>query len=153
MSALKTLLEPISTFVAGLDAADPQAAEHALSAQFPPDAQLLRDIRTAALAEVQAGTLCHRGEPGMRFSRVVKPEHDRGGCSIDAVLMKDAAGPVHTHTNGEFCLCLPLHGEPTFEDRRDTWIVMAKGSRHQPTVRSGEMLILYWLPAGAVEWK
>ena len=43
----------------------------------------------------------------MRFSRVVKPQDDAGGCSIDAVFMQDSAGPVHTHTLGEACLCFP----------------------------------------------
>ena len=40
----------------------------------------------------------------------------------------------------------------TFEARSDTWIVMPSGSRHTPTVAGGSMLILYWIPDGAVEW-
>ncbi len=152
MSDLKTLLAPISTFVAGLDASDPQACEAALNERFPSDDPVVTAVRDAARAAVRDGTICNRGEPGMQFSRVVKPADDPAGCSVDAVLMENAAGPAHTHTNGEFCLCLPENEGAKFEDRTDRWIVMPKGSRHVPTVRNGKMLILYWLPGGAVEW-
>ncbi len=151
MSDLKPLLDPISEFVATLDASDPAACEAALNERFPADGEAVTALRDAAYAAAEAGTLCDRGEPGMRFSRVAKPDATPGGASIDAVLMEDAAGPPHTHPNGEFCLCLG-DGRSTFEDRTDTWIVLPKGSRHVPTVKEGRMLILYWLPEGAVTW-
>jgi len=149
---LKTLLAPISRVVRGLDLTNPAACEGALQAAFPPSSPAIAEIRTAALAALEAGTICQRGEAGMKFSRVVKPEQDAAGCSIDAVFMTDASGPVHTHTKGEVCLCIPTQGAPTFEGRGDTWIVMHAGSRHVPTVRGGSMLILYWWPDGAVAW-
>ena len=152
MSELKTLLDPISKFIATLDASDPKRCEQALNAQFAPSSDAVKKIREAAFAALAAGTLCNRGEPNLKYSRFEKPEANPGGCSIDAVYMDDVAGPAHTHTNGEFCLCFADRGEATFEDRRDTWIVMAKGSRRFPTVKNGRMLILYWLPAGAVAW-
>lgn len=152
MADLKALLDPISTFVAGLDAARPREAEAALNARFPATSAEIQDLRTAAFAALAAGAICNRGDAKVRFSRVVKPEHDPGGCSVDAVSMDDAAGPAHTHTKGEFCLCFADTGSPTFEGRGDTWIVMPRGSRHVPTVKGGRMLILYWLPEGAVVW-
>ena len=149
MSELKALLEPVTKFVATLDAADPAACERALNAKFPATSPEIKAIATAAHAAAAAGTICMKGEPNLKFSRVVKPAESSTGASIDAVLMDDVAGPVHTHPNGEFCLCLPVSGQPTFEQRAATWIVMPKGSRHVPTVKSGKMLILYWLPEGA----
>lgn len=152
MSELKPLLTTVSEFVATLDGNDPDAAEAALNRHFPADGAVVLAIRDAALAAQRAGALCTKGEPGMQFARVVKPADDPVGCSVDAVFMEDAEGPAHTHPNGEFCLCIHDTGTPTFEGRADTWIVMKSGSRHVPTVKNGRMLILYWLPEGAVTW-
>lgn len=149
MSELKSLLEPISTFVATLDASNPEACERALNAKFPITSDAVQALAKAAMMAVTSGAICNRGEPNLKYSRVVKPAESSRGVSIDAVLMDDVAGPVHTHPNGEFCLCLPITGQPTFEARAATWIVMPKNSRHVPTVRAGKMLILYWLPQGA----
>jgi len=152
MSDLIPLLTNVSEVVVTLDAADPASAETALNERFPPDGEAVQAIREAAFAGVAAGTVCDRGEPGMQFSRIIKPAADPAGCSVDAVFMEDSEGPAHTHPNGEFCLCLADTGSPTFEDRSDTWIVLPSGSRHVPTVKGGRMLILYWLPEGSVTW-
>ena len=151
MTDLKALTDPISTFIEGLDAADPAACEAALNEKFPPGSPAVTALRDAAWAAADAGAICDKGEPGMQFSRVAKPDATPGGASIDAVLMENGAGPAHTHPNGEFCLCFG-DGAATFEDRTDTWIVMGAGSRHVPEVKNGKMLILYWLPEGAVAW-
>lgn len=153
MSELKSLLEPISRFVTTLDLSDTAAAEAALAAEFPADGEVVRGIETGARAGVEEGTVCHRGEDGMRFSRIVKPEADVANCSIDAVYMSDAKGPRHTHTKGEVCLCLPDSKDATFEGRQATWMVLPPGSTHEPTVAGGSMLILYWWPDGAVSWE
>ena len=151
MTDLKTLLAPISTFVKGLDLSDAKVAEAALNAKFPP--ATTTPIRAAALQALAAGTICDKENGGIKFSRVSKPKDDPGGCSIDAVFMRDCAGPVHTHTKGEACLCFATEGKPAFDGRTETWVVMRSGSRHMPTVQGGAMLILYWWPEGAVEWK
>jgi hypothetical protein len=88
----------------------------------------------------------------MRFSRVVKPKDDVAGCSIDAVHMDSSEGPGHRHPKGEVCLCIAESEEATFEGRRAKWLVLPPGSHHRPRVEHGAMLILYWLPEGAVEW-
>lgn len=152
MQQLKTLLEPVSRFVISLDLEDAAGAEAALNEAFPPESEGVTALVEAAGAELSAGGICHRGEEGMRYSRVLKPEQDVAGCSVDAVLMKDSKGPFHTHDRGEVCLCIPREGTPTFEGRQATWMVLPPGSRHQPTVQGGEMLILYWWPEGAVTW-
>jgi hypothetical protein len=149
---LATLLAPVSTFVVGLDLASREAAEAALVRRFPPGGEELVRIEAAARAALAAGRIANRGEPHMRFSRVVKPKDDVAGCAIDCVYMDDCEGPAHTHPNGEVVLCFPDQAAATFDGVRGTWVVLPKGSRHTPTVRGGSMLILYWLPDGAVEW-
>ena len=152
MSDLKSLLEPISRFVPELDLSDAAAAEAALNDRFPADSAEVSAIREAAFAALAAGEIADRGEPGMKGGRLSKPAATPGGASIDVVYMSDSAGPAHTHTKGEVCLCFGESDSATFENRGETWIVMPAGSRHEPTVRDGSMLILYWLPEGAVEW-
>lgn len=152
MAELKELLEPVSKLVKSLDLKQAAAAEAALEKAFPSGSPGVRAIAEAAKGALAAGAICGRGEPGMKFSRVVKPEQDAGGCSIDAVFMENASGPAHTHTKGEVCLCIPQEGQAQFEGRTATWIVMPAGSRHVPTVKGGSMLILYWWPEGAVAW-
>ena len=46
----------------------------------------------------------------------------------------------------------PWSGEPIFDGRKPGWAVYEPDSVHVPGVTGGEMLILYLLPAGAVEW-
>ena len=62
------------------------------------------------------------------------------------------AGAAHTHPNGEVSICFPTEGDPPFEGYADGWVVKAPGSSHIPTVTGGKMLILYFLPEGAMEW-
>lgn len=152
MSDLKTLLMPISRFVKTMDLSDATKAEAELNKTFPPASAEIQQIMKLAEEALASGVICNRGEPGMKFSRVVKPEDDAGGCSIDAVFMDNSSGPVHTHTKGEVCLCIPRSGDPKFEGRGKPWIVMVAGSRHIPTVTGGAMLIIYWWPEGAVAW-
>jgi hypothetical protein len=153
MNPLKSLLEPVSLFVATLDLDDAEAAEAALNAQFPPQDSVVLAIDVAAREALASGAICHRGEDPVRFSRVAKPDGDPGGCSIDAVHMINGVGPAHVHTEGEVCLCIPLDGHPTFDGESKTWMVLPKGSRHAPRVEGGTMLILYWWPRGAVAWE
>ena len=108
MSELKSLLEPVSRLVVSLDLSDSNAAEAQLDAAFPPGSEAVQEIERHARAGVADGTICHRGDDSaLRFSRIVKPEADVANCSIDAVYMRDGKGPVHTHLEGEVCLCLP----------------------------------------------
>lgn len=149
---LATLLAPISTTVPALDLADAAAAEAELERRFPPGSEALAAIERAARQAFAAGAVAHRGEPPMRFSRVIKPEADAGGSAVDCVYMEACSGPAHTHPNGEVILCFPDAPGVTFDGRASTWVVHPRGSRHVPTVAGGSMLLLYWLPGGAVVW-
>ena len=101
----------------------------------------------AAIAIIGSDWLLPRAQGGIRFGRVAKDLH---GFSVDAVLM-DVPGPRHRHPNGEIDLCFPTRGEPKFDGHGPGWVVYGRGSAHVPTVRGGEMLILYFLPGGAIE--
>lgn len=154
MSELQSLLEPVSRLVVTLDLSDTDAAEAALTSAFPADGDAVREIERAAREGIENGTVCHRGDDTLRFSRVVKPEADPANCSIDAVYMHDGhKGPFHVHLEGEVCLCFPDDEDAAFEGRKATWMVMPPGSRHEPLVTGGSMLILYWWPNGAVAWE
>jgi hypothetical protein len=153
MNELHEALAPVSRLVATLDLSKTEEAEATLTQTFPPSGKEVERLRSLALESLKDGKICFRGEPGMTFSRVLKPEADAGGCSVDAVHMTDTQGPVHTHLKGEVCLCIPTKQAPTFEGRSATWMVLPPGSRHRPTVAGGTMLILYWWPGGAVAWE
>lgn len=145
---LKTELAPLIEILRGIDVNDPQAAMAALQAAAPVDGPMVRGIRAVAEAGVDAGWLLPKENAGVRFGRVAK---DLGGFSVDAVYMH-GPGPEHVHPNGEIDLCFARLGSPSFDGKPPGWVVYAPRSRHVPTVRGGEMLILYFLPGGAIEF-
>ena len=61
-------------------------------------------------------------------------------------------GPLHRHPQGEVNYCVALDGAPTFDGQPAGWVVMTPESKHVPTVAGGEMLIVYLLPEGAIEF-
>lgn len=141
------LLEPLALALRAVDvdAKDAAAqAERAAGFRGP----LVEAVRTAALASVASDWLLPKQSGGIRFGRVAKDLH---GFSVDAVLM-DVPGPRHRHPNGEIDLCFATKGEPKFDGKPAGWVVYGKGSAHVPTVAGGEMLILYFLPGGAIEF-
>ena len=46
-----------------------------------------------------------------------------------------------------------LDGEPRFDGNPPGWTVYPPGSWHIPTVTSGKMAILYFLPEGAMRFE
>ncbi len=141
------LLRPLAQALAGLDvdAAD-AAAQAERGAPFAGAA--VAGVRTAAIANIDSEWLLPKSQGGIRFGRVAKDLH---GFSVDAVLMA-VPGPRHRHGNGELDLCFATKGDPRFDGRPAGWVVYGKGSVHVPTVTGGEMLILYFLPGGAIEF-
>jgi hypothetical protein len=128
-----------------VDAADASAqAERAAAFAGPQVAAL----RAAAVANIASDWLLPKAANGIRFGRVAK---DLAGFVVDAVLM-DIPGPRHRHPNGEIDLCFATAGEPRFDGHPEGWVVYGKDSVHVPTVTGGQMLILYFLPGGAIEF-
>ena len=138
-------------FAAELDLSDPAAAAARLEERFPFQGDFVQSIGAAMRAGVQDGSICHMGEAPVQFSRLFKATDESRGISADAVLMS-APGPRQAHPNGEIDLCFAERGEPQFDGQPPGWTVYPPGSRHVPTVAGGEMLILYLLPGGAIEF-
>lgn len=146
--AFLATITPLAERLAGCDLSDPQAGKVWLDANLPCDSQIVSEVRTAAEAGMAAGWLLPKEAGPIKFGRVAK---DCAGFSIDAVWMRDP-GPKHRHPNGEIDLCFALDGEPRFDGNPEGWTVYGQGTTHVPTVRGGTMLILYFLPGGAIEF-
>ena len=140
---------------ASVDLADPAAARSALRRAWAPEGPAGQALRAALVAALEAGTICDRGPPECRYSRLLKSEPgspgEGHGFSVDLVCMT-APGPRHRHPKGEVNLCYALEGSPRFDGQPEGWVVFPPGSEHVPTVTGGKMLIAYFLPDGAIEW-
>jgi len=147
---LTTTLIPILKRISELDLSHP-ATEVILSQEFSTSNPQLKTVIAQAKQGIEDGWLCNRDNAGVKFSRVAKPSEVTFNLSIDAVLMS-GEGAAHTHPNGEVSLCIPMQGEPVYDDFEHTWAPYPPGSSHTPTVNGGEMLILYFLPDGMMEW-
>ncbi len=138
---------PLLACLADLAADDPVRARDALSAV---DTAPLERLLRAGHAE---GWLTPREGGGVRFGRLAKANPETRGYSIDVVDMDGPATGAHTHPLGEFDLCFALEGRPTFDGSAGPWLVYPPGSRHVPTVTGGRMLIVYFLPEGAIRFE
>ena len=162
---LEKALAPVYAAITGAEPDDgPKLAER-LARELPLTSDAIRSVRDAATLGVKEGWLCDREAPGtpqageglrshggVKFSRPVKPSPASAGYSVDAVVMDRVAGPRHTHTNGEINLCFTEDGDAKFCGHREGWVVFPRGSTHVPVVTDGRMLILYFLPGGAIEF-
>lgn len=144
------LAAPIAA-VDGLDLSDADAAAAALEQAFPAAGTPSIALRQYLLAAVADGVICDRGNDAIRYSRLAKAGPKTGNCSIDFVWMT-GPGINHRHPQGEVNLCFAVEGDPRFDGKPQGWVVFAPGSQHVPTVTGGRMLIVYFLPDGAVEW-
>ena len=88
----------------------------------------------------------------IKYGRVVKPGEPTNGFSVDVVDMESVAGPHHRHPTGEIDLIMPLSSGAQFDGHTAGWLVYGPGSAHRPTVTEGRALVLYLLPAGAIEF-
>ncbi len=143
-------LAPMLKRITELDLAHP-ATEAMLNQEFSPRNQQLNAAIAMAKQGLEEGWLCDRENAGVKFSRVAKPSAETFNLSIDAVFMS-GEGAAHAHPNGEVSLCIPIQGEPIYDEFEDVWALYPPGSSHTPTVSGGEMLILYFLPDGAMDW-
>ncbi|MCA9001182.1 MAG: DUF4863 family protein [Planctomycetes bacterium] len=145
------LFLPLLRAAQGLDLSQPRKAAQELESRFPADSAEADALRDALKAHLAAGTICDRGEAPMKFGRVSKATPESLNFSIDIVDM-DGPGPKHKHPQGEVNFCVALEGEPKFDGNGPGWVVFPPESVHIPTVSGGRMLIVYLLPAGAMEF-
>lgn len=143
--------EPLWRAAQGIDLSDPESAVRTLTERLDPQGAEGRALSQALCGLLEAGEVADRGEPPVRWSRVAKAGPETGEFSIDVVHM-NGAGPRHTHHEGEINWCIALSGQPRFDGHGAGWVAFPPGSTHVPTVEDGEMLIVYLLPNGAVEF-
>ena len=141
------LLRPLAEALRGVDVEAADAAAQAERAA-PFTGERVGAIRSAAIANIDSEWLMPKAAGGIRFGRVAK---DLCGFSVDCVQM-DRPGPRHRHPNGEIDLCFATKGAARFDGNAEGWVVYGRDSEHVPTVTDGEMLILYFLPGGAIDF-
>lgn len=139
-------LDPILKTLQSLDLADPASAKAHLDQENPLSD--LEAVRRLAMEGMEEGWLLPHESGSVRYGRLAK---DCSGWSIDAVLMS-GPGPLHRHPAGEVDLLMTLEGEAEFDGHPEGWCVYGPDSTHVPTVTGGKMLILYFLPGGAIEF-
>ena len=143
---------PLLDAVRALDVSDPLAAERALARAFDPAGPEAERLAAELRRLLEEGRIAQRGEPPVRWGRVARAEPATHDLSIDVVHMS-GPGPRHRHPRGEIDYCIPLAGRPTFDGRAPGWVVYGEGSVHTPTVAGGEMLVVYFLPKGEIEFQ
>ncbi len=151
----QSLLDTLAPLLDALQSADPGDTDLTgrLTHRFPLDGPELTAVRTQVEKGLSEGWLTPREAGGVRFGRVAKPATPGSlGFSIDAVDM-NGPGPGHTHPNGEIDLCFALEGDPRFDGNPPGWTAYGAGSWHVPTVTGGRMVILYFLPEGAIRFE
>lgn len=126
--------------------------EQRLNNQFPYSGELCQRIKALCLMGIEQGWLCQYEHKGLRYGRVIKPEVDMQGYSVDVVDMDNLAGPEHRHPTGEIDLIMPLDERAQFDLHSEGWLVYEKDSVHSPTVTGGRAIVLYLLPNGAIEF-
>ena len=144
------LIAPITGSI-GAHALD-QSLEQDLNRLFPAAGPTYQDIFRACRTAIASGWMCSREAGGIRYGRVIKPTATTHGYSVDVVDMPPLAGPYHSHPNGEIDLIMPWEAGAHFDGRGAGWRVYGPRSAHRPTVTGGRALVLYLLPAGAIEF-
>ena len=144
------LMHRITSSIAGLPLDDALRAR--LNRDMGAGSDIYRDGFAACRQGVAEGWMCSREGGGIRYGRVVKPDEGLHGFSVDVVDMDSLAGPHHSHPLGEIDLIMPLDDSARFDGQGAGWLVYGPASAHRPTVTGGQALVLYLLPAGAIEF-
>lgn len=75
------------------------------------------------------------------------------GFSVTAAYLRDFVGPRHRHPAGEVLMIIPIDPAAAFDHHGRGWFVYQPGSIHAPTATGGAVLVLFFLPNGAIECK
>ena len=129
-----------------------QHLEQDLNRLFPAASATYQDIFRSCRTAIANGWMCSREAGGIRYGRVLKPTATTHGYSVDVVDMPPLAGPYHSHPHGEIDLIMPWEAGASFDGRGAGWLVYGPRTAHRPTVTGGRALVLYLLPAGAIEF-
>lgn len=148
--SFETLVAEIARGIAGKSLDQALAAE--LNAKYPATSAAFKAIEAACREAIREGWMCNREAGGIKFGRVSKPGPTLAGFSIDVVDMTDVKGPHHRHPQGEIDMIMPATPGAKFDGHDAGWCVYGPGTAHYPTVSGGRALVLYLLPAGAIEF-
>jgi hypothetical protein len=145
-----SLLQPLARRISQLDLNDAASAANTLNTALPIGS--LDEVYQALKVGQAEGWLTPKqATPTLKFGRLCRSGPAMFGHSVDVVDMA-GAGAAHTHPNGEVSLCWAEEGQPNFCGEPAGWVVVPPGSRHVPDVTGGRMLIVYFLPDGAMTW-
>jgi hypothetical protein len=150
MTRFGEAVRPLAEALRAVPVHEPARALELLARVAPLDGPLVAGVRERAFAGAAEGWLLPKERGGVRFGRVAA---DLAGFSVDAVWLGEAPGPRHLHPAGEIDLLWTDAGAPRFDGHEPGWAVYPPGSEHVPAVAGGSMLILYFLPGGAIEWR
>jgi Domain of unknown function (DUF4863) len=97
--------------------------------------------------------------PRYRRSRIAEPSEELHYFSITAVYMNSVTpyrGQYHAHPYGELNLVVPLDEGAQIAGpsgwQGPGWTAPGPGSHHYPEVRGGELIALFYLPAGRISY-
>ena len=145
---IRTVAQPFLDFVQGRSV-DVQL-QYDLSTTFPMASLEVQRLKQWCLENIQSGNIRMRGPHTLRFGNLLK-----GEMRIDIVDMT-GVGPGHTHPNGEINLSFSTEsastGATSFDGQTEGWLVKPPNSWHTPTVANGRMVIVYFLPKGAIQF-
>lgn len=150
VESFQSSIKKVTSAIAGLPL--DETLEAKLAEEFSPDSDVVKEIRAACVAGIEAGEVCKYEAGGIKYGRVIKPSADLDGFSVDVVQMDNVVGPHHRHPEGEIDLIMPTTEGAKFDGRGAGWLVYGPDSAHKPTVSEGEALVLYLLPNGAIEF-
>jgi len=148
-SQLLQSILPILKFIKDKDIDSNLAKD--LEKYFPIESKYMQQIKLNCISGIREGWLCPRGGNNLSYGRLVKTSIDTNNFGIDTVDMK-GTGPGHLHPLGEIDLCFSLEGNPSFDGNDEGWTVYPPNTWHIPTVTDGRMVILYFLPDGAIKF-
>ena len=151
INEFQALIKPVTDVVSS-NAVDAALADK-LNRLFPPGSETFDAIEKACHNAVADGWMCAEGEEGgPRWGRIIEPNQQTVGLSVDVVKLKDWVGSKHRHPKGEVCMILPLTPDALFDDMPRGWCVFEPDTEHHPTVSNGEALVLYMLPDGQIDF-
>ena len=142
-------LAPLFSFLKTLDLRAKEDAQRKLELRYPLDGEWTQALKRLLLDNKDQDWLFPNAHREIRYGQ--RDDGQSSGFSIDSVDM-NKPGPSHLHLNGEIDIAFAVDGDPTFDGRSEGWTVYPPNSWHRPTVSGGRMIILYFLPNGALQF-
>lgn len=149
--ALVAMLSRLKGDLAGLNLSRPEVARQSLLTKHPLSGDYLTEVLRLCQRGIESGWLCDLDMHGVRYGRLTPPTK-YFPYAIDAMqVVGSSAG--HAHEKGEVNLSWSLNGTARFCGLEPGWSVFPPGSRHVHDAKGGPVLVLSFIPQGAVKWE